>query len=302
MLKSPRIRALILLSIMLLLYTAARLMLHRNAPPNSIAIGSKNFTESLILGEFYAKTLENAGYPVTRKFNLGGTLIAHEALKRGEIDLYPEYTGTGLLNILHRTPPQNPQAAIDLLNQEYQKQWRLIWLKPSLANDSQGLVTTQEISTKYHLRTLSQLAKLAPQLRLGSIPEFEDRADGLPGLRKYYGGFRLKKIMLFDNGLKYQALQTRQTDVIVGFTTDGALSNPQFVLLEDDRKFWPLYQVALVMRESLAQEKPAIVALLNRASAQLTTDTLQQLNRQVDLDKKDYRQVVKAFLAKSEGQ
>jgi osmoprotectant transport system substrate-binding protein len=299
LLKTPHSRAWILLVISLFFYGAARLILSQQPSSVILRIGSKNFTESLILGELYAQSLEIAGYHVERKFNLGGTLIAHESLKRGQIDLYPEYTGTSFINILHRSAPKNPEEAYAQLSREYQKRWQLSCLKPALANDSQGLVITRKTAQRYKLYTLSRLAQLAPQLALGSIPEFEEREDGLQGLQRYYRGFHFKKVALFDNGLKYQALQNNNVDVVVAFTTDGDLSNPQFVLLQDDKAFWPSYQVIPIIRTDILRKSPAIKTLLDQTSGRLTTSILQQLNSKVDLEKQDYRTVVHTFLTKA---
>ena len=167
-----------------------------------ISIGSKNFTESRIVAEIYSQVLENSGYKVNRKFNLGGTLIAHESLKNGEIDLYPEYTGTSLIIILKHKPIADKNKVYAIVSSEYKKNWNLIWLKPSEVNDSQGIVVTDKVAKKYNIYTISRLQKMAPTLRFASIPEFEEREDGLKGLNKKYGTFNFKSLQMFDNGIK----------------------------------------------------------------------------------------------------
>jgi osmoprotectant transport system substrate-binding protein len=318
LIKTPRARTCLLLALGIALYGVARLALamwplsaslpgKASAPASgpAVSIGSKNFTESLILGELYAQAVEQAGCRVERKLNLGGTFIAHEALKRGQIDLYPEYTGTGLLNILRQSPPEHssshhPQkgsdAALDLLSREYQSRWGLLWLKAAEANDSQGLVVTRDTARRHGLYTLSRLARLAPALSLGSIPEFEEREDGLRGLRRHYGGFRFARTILLDNGLKYQALRRRSVDVAVAATTEGALRNPEWVLLRDDGHFWPAYQVAPVVREAALRRCPALEDALAARSGALSTVALQTLNERVDLKQEDYRAVARNFL------
>lgn len=263
-----------------------------------LTIGSKNFTESLILGEMYSLALENAGYKVERKLNLGGTMVAHEALKNGDIDMYPEYTGTGLLNILQLPPKSDAKEVYDLVSKNYKEKFNLVWLEPTNANDSQGLVTTKKIAEQYDLHTISKLAKIAPQLRLAAVPEFEEREDGLKGLKKSYGGMEFKSVNMFDYGVKYRVILNSEADVTVGFTTDGDLTNKDLVLLEDDKKFWPPYFVAPVIRSEVVEKDPEIAKVLNAVSAKLNNESMQSLNAEVDIKKREYAEVAKEFLEK----
>jgi osmoprotectant transport system substrate-binding protein len=264
----------------------------------TVRIGSKNFTESLILGEMYALALENAGYQVERKLNLGGTLVAHEALKSGDIDMYPEYTGTGLIDILKLPAKSDPKEVYDIVSKNYKEKFNLIWLEPTQANDSQGLVATKKVAEKYNLYTVSELAKLAPQLRMAAVPEFEEREDGLKGLKKFFGGFNFKSIKLYDYGVKYRVLLNDEADVTVGFTTDGELTNPNLVLLKDDKRFWPPYFVAPVVRADILQKDPGIEKVLNEVSSKINSKNMQQLNAEVDIKKREYTEVAKEFLQK----
>ncbi|MGU3470885.1 glycine betaine ABC transporter substrate-binding protein [Paenibacillus sp. D51F] len=263
-----------------------------------IAVGSKNFTESLVLGEMYSLALEHAGYKVDRKLNLGGTLVAHEALKKGDIDMYPEYTGTGLINVLQLPPKTDAQAVYDEVSRGYKEKFDLVWLKPTEANDSQGLVTTKKVAEQYNLHKISDLPKLAPQLRMAAVPEFEEREDGLKGLNSFYGKMDFKSIKLFDYGVKYRVIMNGEADLTVGFTTDGDLTNPDLVLLEDDKKFWPPYFVAPVVRGEVLEKNPDVEKVLDDVSAKLDNKTVQALNAQVDIDKKEYGDVAKDFLQK----
>lgn len=269
-----------------------------NAEKPTVRIGSKNFTESLILGEMYALALENEGYKVERKLNLGGTFVAHEALKSGAIDMYPEYTGTGLIDILKLQAKSDPKEVYDIVSKNYKEKFNLIWLEPTRANDSQGLVTSKNVSEKYNLHTVSQLAALAPQLRMAAVPEFEEREDGLKGLKKFYGGFNFKSVKLYDYGVKYRVLLNGEADVTVGFTTDGELTNPDLVLLQDDKKFWPPYYVAPVARADLLQKAPGIEKVLDEVSSKIDSTTMQQLNAEVDIHHREYPEVAKEFLQK----
>ena len=263
-----------------------------------IAVGSKNFTESLILGEMYALALENAGYKVERKLNLGGTMVAHESLKSGEIDMYPEYTGTGLINILQMPPKPDPKEVYDIVSKNYKEKFNLVWLKPTDVNDSQGLVTTRKVAEKYDMYTISKLAGLAPKLRMAAVPEFEEREDGLKGLKKTYGGMEFNSMELYDYGVKYRVLLNGEADVTVGFTTDGDLTNKELVLLEDDKKFWPPYYVAPVIRGEVLEKDPEIEKVLNEVSAKLNNEIMQSLNAEVDIKKREYAEVAKEFLQK----
>jgi osmoprotectant transport system substrate-binding protein len=261
-----------------------------------VIVGSKNFTEELVLGEMYAQMLENSDLTVGRKLNLGGTEVAMEALQRGDIDLYPEYTGTALLAILKLPRPKNPSDTYTLVRSEYARRYGLTWLIPAPMNDTQALATTRELAQRYHISTLSQLSLAAPQLRLGSIPEFLTRDDGLPGLRRAYGGFNFKSIKLFDIGLKYEALTTGNVDVVVAFGTDGQIVADNLLIFTDDKHFWPTYNVAPVVRKAVLTAKPQIEFALNRLSPKLTDDAMRALNEQVDGQNQDPADVARAFL------
>ena len=261
-----------------------------------IAVGSKDFTEELILAEMYALILEQNGFTVTRKLNLGGTQVAMAALQRGDIDLYPEYTGTALLTQLKVTPSKDAAANYETVKAYYDSHYKLTWLDAAPFNDTQALATTQAISRKYGVKTLSDLSKAAPQLRLGAIPEFVKRADALPGLRKAYGGFAFKDIKIFTIGLKYKALASGNVDVVVAFGTDGQIEVDKLIVFEDDKHFWPSYQVAPVVRNELLATYPAIATHLNKLAPLLTDSIMRGLNAQVDGARKEPKDVAAEFL------
>jgi osmoprotectant transport system substrate-binding protein len=264
---------------------------------DALKVGSKNFTEELILGELYAQALERAGFAVTRKLNLGTTDIAMAALGRGEIDLYPEYTGTALLNVLHQPPQSDPKRAYNAVRGAYATRFGLTWLDPAPMNDTQALALTQDVAGRYALGRLSDLAAKAGELRLGAVPEFLTRADGLPGLQKRYGGFRFKQTKIVDNGLKYQALEHGDVDVIIAFSTEGQLKADSLVVLEDDKHLFPSYAVAPVIRTTVLEAKPKIADPLNRLAPRLTNDAMQNMNLQVDgSQKREPADVARDFL------
>jgi osmoprotectant transport system substrate-binding protein len=262
----------------------------------SVAVGSKDFTEELILGEMYSQILEHNGFTVARKLDLGGTQVAMEALQRGDIDLYPEYTGTALITELKETPGKDAAANYAAVKAAYRARYGLIWLKPAPFNDTQALATTQAIADRFHIYSLSELASAAPQLRLGAIPEFTKREDGLPGLQKAYGGFHFKDVKLFDIGLKYKALESGQVDVVVAFGTDGKLDVDHLHVFVDDKHFWPDYQVAPVVRAATLAKYPAIAPRLDALAPLLTDTVMRGLNAQVDGAKKDPADVAREFL------
>jgi osmoprotectant transport system substrate-binding protein len=248
---------------------------------DTIAVGSKNFTESLLLGELYAQLLEARGLAVRRRLDLGGTDIAMAALQRGEIDLYPEYTGTALLVVL-KAPELAENRTFAFVKTQYERRFRLEWLDPAPMNNTQALATTVALSARYGLHTLSDVAARAPQLRLGAVPEFVKRSDGLPGLQRAYGGFAFKEIRLVDFGLKYQALLDGDVDVVVAFGTDGAIVADKLVVMRDDRHLFPDYHVAPVVRQAALAAHPQIAPALDRVAPLLTDDVMRGLNNQID--------------------
>ncbi len=264
----------------------------------TIKVGSKDFTEEFILAEMYSLLLEDAGFKVERKFNLGGTPIAQAALVKGDIDLYPEYTSTGLLTVLKLQPIADPQQIIETVRKGYKEQFNLVWLDPAPFNDTQALATTKAVSEKSGIKTYSDLAVKAPELRLGGPAEFAERADGIKGLQKAYGGFQFKEFKQLGTGsLRYQALTSGQVDVVVAFGTDGQLSGLGLVLLKDDKSFYPVYQAAPAVRADTLEKNPNIAPTLNKLAPLLTDEVMATLNWKVDgPEKKEFAAVAKAFL------
>lgn len=282
--------------LLLLLGAAAVLPRCAGGKSNAIRVGSKDFSESVSIGEIYAAALERAGIPVERHMNLGSTQIATAALRRGDIDLYPEYTGTGLIDVLHLAPMHDPSKIYSTVKAAYEKRFGLTWLDPSPVNDSQGLATTKAIAQRYALRTLTECARLAPQLRLAAVPEFVTRADALPGLQSYYGGFHFKSVRTYEIGLQYEALLHGDADVSTAFTTDAQIVADSLVVLRDDKHFWPPYNVAPVVRMSTLSAHPRIAAVLNRLAPLLTDNAVRHLNVQVNVQKMDPADAAAQFL------
>ena len=272
-----------------------------NTSVGTIKIGSKDFTEEFIVAEMYAQLLENKGFTVERKLNLGGTPIAQTAITSGDIDLYPEYTSTALLTVLKLKQIQDPQTIFSTVKSEYEKQYQLTWLNPSPFNDTQALAMTQATADKYGIKTYSDLAQKASELVLGGPAEFFGREDGLKGLQQAYGGFQFKDTKQLGTGsLRYQALLDGQIDVVVAFGTDGQIKGDNLALLKDDKGFYPVYNIAPVVRMDTLQKYPQIADILNQLAPLLTDQVMSGLNWQVDgPDKKEPAAVAKEFLQSS---
>lgn len=262
----------------------------------TLRVGSKDFTEQFILGEMYALVLEDAGFQVERKLNLGGTPVAQQALLSEEIDLYPEYTGTGLLTVLKQPASSDPQQVFETVNQMYQEQFDLVWLDPAPMNNTQALAMTRAGAEQFGIRTISDMAAQADQLVMAGPPEFQEREDGLPGIQQAYGGFQLKEYKSVDPGLRYQALTEGQADVVVAFGTDGEIAAFDLVLLEDDRNLFPPYQVAPVVRQEVLEANPQVAEALNELSPLLTDAVMQELNYEVSGNQREPADVAWDFL------
>lgn len=265
----------------------------------TVIVGSKDFTEQFIVAEMYAQLLENEGFTVERKLNLGGTPIAHEAIMNGDIDLYPEYTSTGLLTMLKLDPIQDAQEIYTTVKSGYEEQYSLTWLTPSPFNNTQALAMKKDVAAQYGIQTYSDLSQKAPELVLGRPAEFLEREDGLKGLQQAYGGFDFKEEKQLGTGsLRYQALMDGQIDVVVAFGTDGAIQGNDLLLLEDDLVFYPIYNIAPVIRMDTLEKYPQIEKILNDFAPLLTDDVMSGLNWQVDgPEGKEPADVARAFLA-----
>ncbi len=267
----------------------------KNTKDVTIRVGSKDFTEGLIVGEIYALALEDAGFKVERNMNIAGNLI-HTAITNDEIDLYPEYTGTGLLNILKMDMESDPDIVYNTVKEEYDKQFQLTWLDSSAVNDTQGLAIRTQTAQKYNIHTISDLQKNASNIRFCSQGEFEYREDGIAGLEKLYGDFNFKSINVYDSGLKYQILDNDEADICAAYSTDASLVHKdKFLYLEDDKNFWPPYYMAPVVRNNVLEENPEIAEVLNKVNAKLDTETMISLNAKVDIDKEEYEETAKEF-------
>jgi len=263
---------------------------------STVKVGSKDFTEQFILGEMYALLLEDAGFQVERKLNLGGTPVAQAALVSKEIDLYPEYTGTGLLTVLKQPVNSDPQAVYDTVVSMYKEQFDLVWLDPAPMNNTQALAMPRSRASELGIVSISDMVAKAGELVMVGPPEFEEREDGLPGIKKVYGDFQLEDYKAVDPGLRYQALDNGEADVTVAFGTDGEIAAFDLVLLQDDKGLFPPYQVAPVVRQEALAANPGIREALNRAAPLLTDTVMQQLNYEVSGKNREPADVAREFL------
>lgn len=265
----------------------------------TVKVGTKNFTEALITGELYAQLLEANGFKVERKFDLGATPVAQAAIVNGDIDLYPEYTSTGLLEVLKKDPIADRAELIKTLRTEYETQFKLTWLEPAAFNNTNTFAVTQDTATKLGLKTYSDLFGKAKDIRLGGPPEFPERQD-TKNLEKLYGAtiasFKTYS-QLGTGSLRYDALKGGDVDAIVAFGTDGRIKVDNLVLLEDDKKAYPSYSLAPVIRQDMLTKFPQVANALNKLGPLLTDSAMQDLNFQVDgPDAKEPAAVAKAFL------
>jgi len=266
------------------------------AAAQTVKVGSKNFTEQYILAEMFALALENAGIKVERKINLGGTLIAHQALTTGEIDVYPEYTGTALLTVVKGEVTSDPQRVYEEVKGFYEKQFKVTWLKPAGINNGYAIIVRRETADKYGLKTLSDLGRASKDLSIGAGPEFADRKDGMPGLKGVYGA-NFKEFRQFAKlGLRYDALAAKQIDVANGFATDWQIAEQKLVALDDDKSLFPPYYLAPVIRQDAIAANPKIADILNGVGALVDNDSMRVLNARVEKEREEPRDVARAFL------
>jgi osmoprotectant transport system permease protein len=272
----------------------------QSAPPTSpgqirpVVVASKPFGESYLLCEMFAQLLESRGFPVERRPGLGATEIAFGALRTGAIDVYPEYTGTGLAAILHDTLADSvladSRAVFAHVARRFAEAYNVRWLPPLGFQNTYAIAVTRATANKYRLRTLSDLARESPRLTAGFTADFIGRGDGLVGLSRVYG-LRPRAVRPLAPAVKYQALVSGAVDVIDGYSTDGLLAQYDLVTLVDDRHFFPPYEAAALVAPELETQGPGAIAALTLLSGRLDEKTMRQLNRRVEVDGEDVRTV-----------
>ncbi len=263
--------------------------------PRKVRVGSKNFSEQVLLGEIVAQALEARGVAVDRKLNLGGTFVCHGALLAGELDLYPEYTGTAHTAILREKPDKDPASVRRKVTSEYRRRWGVVWAPPLGFENTFALVVREEDARRLSLSRISDLTS-HPDLRPGFGYEFVERADGYRGLINAYGLSFENRPAEMDMGLLYPALEARRVDVVAGNSTDGLIAAIHGVVLEDDRRYFPPYEAAFVVRGAVWSSSPEVVSVLQALAGRLDASRMRAWNAELDRDRKRPEDVAREVL------
>lgn len=265
-----------------------------------ITVSSKNFTEQVILGELYSQALEADGYDVNKRLDLGNVTVLDKALQSGEIDMYPEYTGTALVTALGYEGEQfdTPEGTYNKTAELYEnRDPAATMLEPASFNNTYAIAVRRDVAEEYNLETLEDLAEASPNLVLASFSEFQQRSDGFPNIKEAYPSTNFEDVKVVnDLGLRYQALRQGDADVAIGFTTDGQLRSDDLVVVEDEKNIWPFYHPAPVIKQEVLDENPAVPEVVNPVSESLDLETMQTLNGRVDLDNEDPAAVAEEHL------
>ena len=282
--------------IIIILLTNAAGCTGSNEKNLEIRVGGKNFTEQYIMAEMFSILIEeNTDLNTTLQTNLASTVL-FEAIKADEVDLYLEYTGTGLIN-LGMEPLTDPDEVYEIVKTEYDKQFNIKWMEPYGFNNTYAMMVTRETANKYGLETVSDLAEVAHEMTLGGSYVFTERADGYPGLSKHYD-FEFDVVIGLDPSLMYQALIEGSVDVISGFATDGRIVAFDLVSLIDDKQFFPPYDATVIVRGEVLEKHPELEEILNRLANRIDDNKMAELNAAVDLDKREPADVAREFLEK----
>jgi osmoprotectant transport system substrate-binding protein len=268
---------------------------------NRIVVGSKNFTEQLILGELIAQQIENKTHlPVERRFYLAGTYICHQAILGGRIDIYPEYTGTALTAVLKEKPSADREKVYDEVKANYEKQFNLEVGQPFGFNDTFAIEIRGEDARKLGLETISQAAPYTPNWRAGFGYEFMERPDGYKGLAATYNLRFADNPRIMDLGLLTRALKERQVDLIAGNTTDGLIPALDLFVLEDDKHYFPPYEAVPIFRQETLTRHPEVKEAMDDLAGKISDQEMHELNYAVDGQHRDVKEVVREFLKKKQ--
>ena len=294
--RRPLLRFLYLLALLTLLYFPSSC---RKPTQPHLTIGSKFFTEQVILAELLAQHIESRTHiPIDRKTNLGGTLLVHKALLSGDLDLYVEYTGTALTAVLNESPgTDNSTAIYNRVKQQYSQKFNLDLTEPLGFENTFAMVIRQSDAQTLHLRAMSDLPPIAPKWHAGVGYEFLERPDGFRGWSDRYSLHFAAPPNVMDLGLLYRALVDHQVDIVAGNSTDGLIDSLHLVALEDDKHYFPPYDAVPIVRHDAFEKFPELRTALADLHNKLTAADMRHLNAQVDADQRDVAAVVRAFLA-----
>jgi len=262
-----------------------------------IVVGSKNFTESDLLGEIVAQQIERrTSVPVERRFHLGGTFVCHQAITAGQIDLYVEYTGTAYTAVLKLPPGPGPDSVYRAVVEEYRRRFGLVWGRPLGFDNTFAITVRRSDAVRYGLKRISDLARVAPRWHAGFGYEFLERADGFRGLAGVYGLRFAAPPTAMDLGLTYRALAEGKVDVIAGNSTDGQIAALDLVVLEDDRHYFPPYQAATVTRAPTLDAHPDVARALAELDGKMSDVEMRRLNALADVQHKDIAAIARNWL------
>jgi len=262
----------------------------------TIVVGSKNFTEEIVLAEMFAQQIEaHSALRVDRRLNLGGTVICHDALVSGKIDLYPEYTGTALTAVLNDPPQKDPSEVFRRVQEEYRARFNVEVMPPLGFNNTFAMVVRGDDAEKLHLRTISDVAPYAPKWRAGFGYEFMERPDGYRGWMAAYRLHFAGAPKILDLGLLYRALADKQVDLVAGNSTDGVIASLHMVALEDDRHYFPPYEAVPLVRRATLEKHPEIRDAIGALAKKVSEDEMRLMNYAVDGEHRDPADVVRGF-------
>lgn len=264
---------------------------------NAITIGSKDFSENIVLGEIFAQLIEaKTDLKVNRKLNMGGTFVNFEAIKNGQIDIYPEYTGTALTAQLKMDVITDSDEAYRVVSEEFDKQFNIKWLEPLGLNNTYTIAVSKDVYEKYGVETFSDLAAVSQNLVFGAEHEFFDRQDGFDGLVETYGMKFKGDPKKMNVSLKYQAIGNEDIDVTDAFATDGQIKQYDLKILKDDKNFFPPYYASPIIRKEALEKHPELEQILNSLAGLIDDETMTELNYKIDVENQDVKAVAKEFL------
>jgi osmoprotectant transport system substrate-binding protein len=262
----------------------------------TIVVGSKNFTEQIVLAELFAQQIEShSALHVDRRLNLGGTFICHDALVSGKIDLYPEYTGTALTAVLKDSPRKDPSEVFRRVQEEYRARFDVEVMPPLGFENTFAMIVRGDDADKLHLRTVSDVAPYAPKWRAGFGYEFMERPDGYRGWMAAYGLHFASEPRILDLGLLYRALADKQVDLVAGNSTDGVIASMHMVALEDDQHYFPPYEAVPLVRQATLEKHPEVRGAIGALAGKISVDEMRRMNYEVDGEHRDPVDVVREF-------
>ena len=284
-------------SVLLVMTLTAVSFLTGCSSDNTVIVGSKDFSENIVVGEMFAQLIEaKTDLKVDRKLNMGGTFVCFEALKNGDIDVYPEYTGTALTAQLNMDVINDPDEAYRVVSDEFDKQFDIKWLEPMGFNNTYALAITDEAYQKYGVETCSDLAEVSNELVFGSDHEFFNRQDGFDAVTEAYGLEFKGEPTKMDISLKYQAIGEGDIDLTNVFMTDGPIRQYNLKVLEDDKSFFPPYYASPIIRNDTLEKHPELEDILNSLAGKIDDEKMIEVNYKVDVEGQAVEDAAREFL------